>query len=120
MPLIAGWRAWASEQGWVPFSRALPEVRHVDPTVCGLASVNCLEMKSEHARLSWSRDVKRLIALPCRKSVNPTVYALVKFCILLTLHVNKVELQARASELVYSRDVDGYLHGFIYHGGDIF
>jgi hypothetical protein len=77
-------------------------------------------MKSEHARLR-SRDVMRLIAEPCRKSVDPTVHGLasVNFCILQTLHVNKVELRARVPELVYSRDMDGYLHRFIYHGGDI-
>jgi hypothetical protein len=42
-----------------------------------------------------------LIAEPCRKSVNPTVYGLasVNFCILLTLHVNEVKLRAQLNPL---------------------
>jgi hypothetical protein len=45
-----------------------------------------------------------LIAENCRRHVDPTVYGLasVNFCILLTLHVNEVELRARPPELVYS------------------
>jgi hypothetical protein len=81
--------------------RAWPEVRHVYQTVYGLASVNVwfilltlhvneVKHRARAPELVYSRDVMRLIAEPCRKSVNPTVYGLasVNFCILLTLHLN--------------------------------
>jgi hypothetical protein len=81
-------------------------------------------MKSEH-ELMYSHDVADAVdsrSLPEVRHVDPTVYGLasVNFCILLTLHVNEVELRARAPELVCSHDVDGYLHRFIYQGGDTF
>jgi hypothetical protein len=82
-------------------SRAWLEIRHVDQTVYGLASVNVwfilrtpdvneVKHRERAPELVYSCDVMRLTAEPRWKSVNPTVYGLasVDFCILLTLHVN--------------------------------